>query len=894
MAVSENDLVVGPITPALGVTLISLDFFFEDESDIEVYKTGSEIPLVLAADYTTTGAGTDTGTVNLTVAADGVDDYSVYLSVPLARSTDLQLRGQFRSDPFNTEFDRVWQAMQGLRATIARKLGVGRTDNEPAPIMPTPNQVIGFDANGIETTFALVPFLTPGDEGVIYVTEALLLASTEASRGIGATWKGGAFRYTEVASGGDVTTAGGVALDILVSADGSYNVLAFGAVGDGVIDDSAAFQAAAAIAGPKTILIPPQTFYVPTPIVVTGDTTFIAHGATVKGGGFNSNLDLFTSGSGDDITVLGGKFTEARYAFYSDGIGSLLVDGAAFDDLVIGILLYGDDSTGRAVVINSKFSNLEIGFDVQSITIPEVLVDNNSFTNINFRTLTSRPAPLDKTIVSGFWWQEVLAMTADTNAIVTNNFVDGVAGPLIGEVGTENEVHGLGVALQSLAGSAFNSAVIMSGNTIRSVAGHSTLAIGDEGLVGRGQSVIMSSNILYDAGAGEGMLYAKGTEYHKITDNTVEMSSGNSKAAYVRGVISTGPNCDITNNKFIGLPIGIITRAVNGNYNGNEFYNVTNCLSMRLETGTNHVSTVANNNYIDPDCETFFVNETDDGSSATYGDFSFRGNQFYGGANLVNIKAATSLTVTDNVVDRKNPTGARELFNFRADKTIGITTISNNLFLDYDDGSGTGRLITIPADGSAPVLSGIPKLIFKGNYVGIGERSIFSGTRQFTDLIIFGNDFFCDIPLGVEAAVVTGHNVQSQNIGVDPMDALGSAAPTTGTWRVGVKIYDEAPAASGFIGWICITDGTFSSASDVTGDPDGATAVIAGLADTSDFFVGDYVTVSAGMPSAATPYRITGLTATTMILDTASTSAQTDVTIVTVDPTFKTFGVISA
>ena len=156
MAVSENDLVVGPITPALGVTLISLDFFFEDEADIEVYKSGSETPLVLAADYTTTGAGTDSGTVNLIVPADGVDSYSVYLVIPYARATDLQLRGQFRSEPFNTELDRVWQAIQGISTKILRSLQVSKTSETAAPVVVAAEGFLKFDENGdLETVAAI-------------------------------------------------------------------------------------------------------------------------------------------------------------------------------------------------------------------------------------------------------------------------------------------------------------------------------------------------------------------------------------------------------------------------------------------------------------------------------------------------------------------------------------------------------------------------------------------------------------------------------------------------------------------------------------------------------------------------------------------------------------------
>jgi len=134
MAVSENDLVVGPLTPAAGVTTISLDFFFEQVSWLEVYKSGSEIPLVLNTDYTVAGAGTSSGVVTLTTAANGTDAYSIYLAVPLQRNSDMQLRGEFRSEPFNVEMDRLWQALQNLRTLATRSLSLSRTSVALPPL----------------------------------------------------------------------------------------------------------------------------------------------------------------------------------------------------------------------------------------------------------------------------------------------------------------------------------------------------------------------------------------------------------------------------------------------------------------------------------------------------------------------------------------------------------------------------------------------------------------------------------------------------------------------------------------------------------------------------------------------------------------------------------------
>lgn len=73
------------------------------------------------------------------------------------------------------------------------------------------------------------------------------------------------FAY-QVATVGDVTTAGGIQLDV-IAGDGSYNVLAFGAVGDGITDDTTAIQNAinaAATNRSLSVLIPPKHYIVST------------------------------------------------------------------------------------------------------------------------------------------------------------------------------------------------------------------------------------------------------------------------------------------------------------------------------------------------------------------------------------------------------------------------------------------------------------------------------------------------------------------------------------------------------------------------------------------------------------------------------------------------------
>jgi len=120
---------------------------------------------------------------------------------------------------------------------------------------------------------------------------------------------------------------------------------------------------------------------------------------------------------------------------------------------------------------------------------------------------------------------------------------------------------------------------------------------------------------------------------------------------------------------------------------------------------------------------------------------------------------------------------------------------------------------------------------------------------------------------------------------LDRKIAYATVAPTGGTWSQGSIIFNSAAATGVSPAWSCVTSGTFSSATDSTGDTDGSTAVITGMTDTSDFAVGNWVDVTAGFPTTG-PYKVLELTATTMTLDTNSDSAESNITVDTSDPTF--------
>jgi hypothetical protein len=165
MAVSENDLLVGPLAPANGVTLISLDFFFENASDLQVFKSGGTDPLTIVTDYTVTlpsGPGLTDGSITLTTPANGTDRYSIYLVPPIQRSSDLQFRGGFQAGPVNLELDRLWRAVQALDTALERTFRFTQTGDVPARLnvetaAERVNQLIGFTADGTGLTLIATP-----------------------------------------------------------------------------------------------------------------------------------------------------------------------------------------------------------------------------------------------------------------------------------------------------------------------------------------------------------------------------------------------------------------------------------------------------------------------------------------------------------------------------------------------------------------------------------------------------------------------------------------------------------------------------------------------------------------------------------------------------------------
>jgi len=101
---------------------------------------------------------------------------------------------------------------------------------------------------------------------------------------------------------------------------------------------------------------------------------------------------------------------------------------------------------------------------------------------------------------------------------------------------------------------------------------------------------------------------------------------------------------------------------------------------------------------------------------------------------------------------------------------------------------------------------------------------------------------------------------------------------------LGDVVFDKSPTVGMSSIWPC-TGTTDGVPTDVAGDTTSGSATVEGVADTTDFVVGEYVTVSAGFATTG-QYLLLAKTATTLKIDSPATSSQANITVTQQVPVF--------
>ena len=314
---------------ANGVSLIyTVPFLVIEAGDLQVYLNG----VLVTSGYVHTGIGNPTSTITFTAAPSG--DLLLQLNVPFQRLVDYQENGDFLASTVNRDFDRIWQALKQLLRLSGRSpmLGVSdidgqgqyqakgnRLSNLADPIADQDASTKGWTSRLIGSILGTITGPINNAANVLFIDrnglpKVVQDLSANAGQMIG---------YTAAVSG-----AVNRSLDSKLSE--TISVKDFGAVGNGVADDTAAFNAAIAYANARggddyanivgtTIFIPDGRYKITAAVTPINRSGVELVGASRQGTVILMPVGVFgvfTFGSGGvGPTPVGCGFSNAKFEY---------------------------------------------------------------------------------------------------------------------------------------------------------------------------------------------------------------------------------------------------------------------------------------------------------------------------------------------------------------------------------------------------------------------------------------------------------------------------------------------------------------------------------------------------------------------------------------------------
>ena len=361
-------------TATSGQTVFAYTFEIVDKDDIVVLKNGAT--LSEGTNYTVSNVGNDNGgNVTLTAGATAGDILTLYRDMPYSRTQNYTNSGDFLASEVNSDFDNLWLAGEQTNRSFSQSIRKPITDSDSIS-MELPEAAnragkylqfdstgaVGVTPGGASSSLSRQQFTGDGS------TTAFTLSAAPDASGAGLqiyidgvyqesttySVSGSTLTFTEAPplnSGIEVvklqaeelgsttanlityTPAGTGAVDTTVQAKlrETVSVKDFGAVGDGVTDDTAAIQAAINVAA--KIIVPAGTYKVTNTLALKDNTTFQGDGVGLTIINYGSSAAL----SDGAIILLDG----ADNAYVSDlsmthtlsasGVSGIKVIGASYN-----------------------------------------------------------------------------------------------------------------------------------------------------------------------------------------------------------------------------------------------------------------------------------------------------------------------------------------------------------------------------------------------------------------------------------------------------------------------------------------------------------------------------------------------------------------------------------
>jgi len=412
MTISSTTRIAGPFTSG---TALPFTFKVFAASDLQVIRlnttTGVESTLVLNSDYTVTLNGNQNtspgGTVTVVVAASATSTVTITSNIANLQPTDLTNQGGFYPEVITDSFDRSTIQIQQISDIGDRTLKIPISDGSGLDMqLPTATQranaFLAFDANGEPTA------VTGGSSGAPATitrqvfsgdgtTAIFTLASDPGALGNSAqVYIGGIYQQRSTYTVGGTTLTfsqapvagtdniefvnfltdaiGSTSADlVLYTPTGSgatartaaqkfaerQSVKDFGAVGNGVADDTTAFNNAWTANNPNPVFVPAGSY------AITGTVTgsFVASGnVTIVGGTVNTIATYGTNLSTGGTASIGSNATVG---------GTLAVTGPVTftNDLAINGSDITTTATGTATVFNANATSLNIGGAATAVSL---------------------------------------------------------------------------------------------------------------------------------------------------------------------------------------------------------------------------------------------------------------------------------------------------------------------------------------------------------------------------------------------------------------------------------------------------------------------------------------------------------------------------------------------
>jgi hypothetical protein len=534
------------------------------------------------------------------------------------------------------------------------------------------------------------------------------------------------------------------------------NVLDYGADPTGATDSTAAIQAALnAITTGGQVVFPPGTY------LVSGSGSLLQPKSNTAMIGTRTASVIRISSASAAASIFGIATSVSGLVFEGltfDGNSSVVT---AYDTFGLQFPYVGDITVNNCTFQNFKRDGMLLGLTTR---VDHLTVDSCKFSNIVYngvRTYNARMQYINNCrffdfITSPLDFNPILVENTETTTIVTNNY--------------------------------------FSNNSGSWAAGNSTVSLmGDRNYVA-GNTIVGGGMIVVHAGA----FGRTGIKDYRIIGNSIQ----NTVTAGI--IVNTDVNTDI---------------IVSNNYIRGAARSGIQVLSDTAPPYSTNTPVIVSNNIIEDTSSATYTNTNQPACimAAQTSNVLITGNQCITPrwAGIAMLSGANNCTVQGNtIIGQQGQAPTDLLTNVGGGIVVSASGVSyaEDVYNITINGNFVYNFLTTVSPATTNLRTGG---ITAYNDTG-GAKSVEYIT--ITNNVVRDGNGIAIQTNSLENSTVDGNTVWNSNGDIvdnssttllaNANTGLYSAAPTTGTWKRGTVIYNSAPSAAGFVGWVCTTAGT--------------------------------------------------------------------------------------